>query len=160
MRVAHAPGRMLPAAPRARPGRFWLASLAARCRPWRLDRDLAAGVPTWRTASLAARSRQLTSDRSRRRHARGLERLAEVAELASPSFSAAVPPCREQVRAARPLLLSTAARLRDPAPISAAGVARIRLLLGDGAGPCFVASYPNALVDALGEAVRRLEPVG
>jgi hypothetical protein len=104
----------------------------ARLRaPW-LDRQLAAGSVPWRSPAHAARTLQLTGDRSRGALARWLERLVEHAERPPARFiiSAVIPPCREQVHAALPVILATASRrLRSGAPVDARGVARLRALL-------------------------------
>ena len=122
-------------------------------RSWRIDRDLASGVAPWHSRTHAARSLQLTSLRSRRSLARSLERLVKHAEQPCTRVgSAVVPPCREQVREALPLLLEIASRLRATAPVGAGGIARLSVLLCDGNGPCYSRSHPGALMIAL-EAV-------
>ncbi len=74
----------------------------------------------------------------------------EHAERPSTRFgSAVVAPCREQVREALPLILDIAFRLRATVPVGAAGVARLRVLLSDGSGPCYSRSDPGALTIAL-----------
>jgi hypothetical protein len=40
-------------------------------------------------------------------------------------------------------------RLRSPGPVRARGVARLRILLSDGSGPCYSEVRPAALRDAL-----------
>ena len=109
MRSAHArsPTSLVAARCRQRPPRT--AWLVARLRaPW-LDRQLADGVATWASPSHAARALQLTGARSRRSWARSLERLVKHAEQPSTRVgSAVVPPCREQVREALPLILEIA----------------------------------------------------
>jgi hypothetical protein len=136
---------------RSRPGPRWIVRPLARLRaPW-LDRQLAAGSVPWRSPAHAARALQLTGDRSRGALARSLERLVEHAERppARLTISAVIPPCREQVHAARPVILATACRLRSRAPVDARGVARLRALLCDGAGPCYSRGDPGALAVAL-----------
>jgi hypothetical protein len=63
--------------------------------------------------------------------------------------AAVIRPCRAQVREALPQIFAVALRLRDRAPVDAQGVAGLRLLLADGAGPCYVDIHPDALKDAL-----------
>jgi hypothetical protein len=131
--------------PRRR-SRHPLAPLLARLRgPW-LNRQLAAGVEPWRSPVHAARARQLTGDRTRRMLARGLERLVEQAEE-PPSFSrtAVIQPWRPGVREARPLMLTLASRLRGSAPVDPRGIAALKDLLTDGAGPVYTPSDPNTL---------------
>ena len=136
---------------RSRPRPRWIVRPLARARaPW-LDRQLAAGSVPWRSPAHAARALQLTGDRSRGALARWLERLVEHAERPPARFtvSAVVSPCREQVHAALPVILATASRLRSRAPVDARGVARLRALLSDGAGPCYSRGDPVALTVAL-----------
>ncbi len=129
-----------------------IARLAAHLRgPW-IDRRLASGTVAWRSPAYAARAVQLTSARSRVSLACSLESLVERAERPHGRLSAAVAPCREQVRHATPLLLALASHLRSPQPVDVRGVAQLRELLGDGASPCFMRLYPEALTVALQEA--------
>jgi hypothetical protein len=118
----------------------------ARLRaPW-LDGQLATGTEPWRSPVHAARALQLTSARSRRSVARSLEKLVERAdEPSAPYRSAVVPPCRRQVREARPLLLLLAARLRGNDPVDPRGVAALKSLICDGAGPVYAGGRPDAL---------------
>jgi hypothetical protein len=51
--------------------------LKARLFGYRLDRDLACGVPSWQTSLHAARGLQITSRRQCRATAKGLERVTE-----------------------------------------------------------------------------------
>ncbi len=150
MRTTHAiPSLPLPAA--SSRGRLRVrARLFAHLRASRTDRDLASGVAPWCSRVHATRSLQLTSMRSRRSLARSLERLLKQAEHPSASFqSAAISPCREQVYPARAVIGELASRLRSGRPVAARGVARLRALLCDGAGPCYVPSEPDALTNAL-----------
>jgi hypothetical protein len=124
--------------------------LLARLRASRLERQLAAGVLPWASEFHAARAVQLTGERHRRGLARSLESLVEQAEDPTPRFmSAVIPPCREQVREALPLILEVASRLHSGEPVDARGVARLHTLLADGGGPCYTASRPDALSVAL-----------
>ena len=128
----------------------YLTALRARLRAPFLDRQLAAGTASWRTPVHAARALQLTRPRSRQTLARSLERLVETADdHRGPFRGAVVQPCSEQVHAALPLILAIAVRLRSPAPVAASGVARLRALLCDGGGPCYLPSEDDALRIAL-----------
>jgi len=150
----------LPRRSARRAGRPPRAAARAAARLWarRLDGQLAAGAASWRSPRHAARALQLTAPRSRRALAAALEELLEEAELPRAAARwAAIEPCREQVRAARAPILAIAVRLRDGAPVRANGVARLRLLLSDGLGPCFVAGEPGELVRALDAVARRLD---
>ena len=161
MRAAHVLGQSAPAGAESgwRSRRF--ASLAARLRAPLLDRQLAAGVPSWRSAQHASRALQLTNARRRRTLGASLERLTERAERPlAPLSSAAIPPCREQVRDALPEIMAMSAILRSAEPIDARGVAKLRALLSDGSGPCYKRSCPSALTDALQEVSRWLGVTG
>jgi len=47
------------------------------------------------------------------------------------------------------MIRSTSARLRSREPIDAQGVARLKVLLSDLDGPCYVPGRPAALTEAL-----------
>ena len=145
MRAAHL--LTPPAVPaRSAPHRPGLALLWARLRAFSLDRDLREGAPTWQSPTHAVRSLQLTSDRRRRRLARSLERLLEAAEQPRALFSGAVvPPRRDQVRGAKPVIGEIVERLRCPGPVAAKGMVMLRDLLADGSGPCYAKIRPDAL---------------
>jgi hypothetical protein len=135
-------------------GRRPFLSITALLRANGLDRQLASGVEPWRTPVLAARARQLTSDRKRRSLARGMELLVEQAEEpARVVLTAAITPSRPSVREARPLLLMLAARLRAGDPVDPRAVAAVNKLLTDGAGPVYRRGDPNTLAHEL----RRIE---
>jgi hypothetical protein len=134
------------------------APLLARLRaPW-LDRQLAAGTEPWRSPVHAAPARQLTSERSRRILARSLERLVEEAEEPrTPYRNAVVQPYRPRVREARPVVLTLASRLRGNAPVDPRGIAELKDLLSDGAGPCYTHGHPDTLKLRLQAIDRRLD---
>jgi hypothetical protein len=150
VRVAERPtrapaNRRLPR--RHHPAAWLFAHLRA---PW-IDRQLTRGVASWHSPTHAARALQLTNRRRRCVLAAGLERLA--ADAARPPLRShrapVIAPCREQVQAALPLILAIATRLRADGPVDARGVAGLRLVITDGAGPCYSRIYPGALTDAL-----------
>ncbi|HEY1509568.1 MAG TPA: hypothetical protein VGF93_11225 [Solirubrobacteraceae bacterium] len=151
MKTAHAiTWPSAPAEPSA--ALVWRTRLSAHLRAPALDRELATGIAPWRSREHAARALQLTRARSRRGLARSLERLVEQAEEPPTAFRGAViTPSREQVMEARPVLLGIAGRLRSGDPIDARGIARLRRLLSDGNGPCYVKIRGNALTSALQE---------
>jgi hypothetical protein len=144
--------------PRARHHSPWRNHLVAHARGRRLDRDLAAGIATWRSPTHAARALQLTSPRNRRQLARSLERLLEHADDPRIYFmSAVVTPPRRQVREARSLIVEIVSRLRSRDPVDAPGVARLATLLRDGAGPCYSRSQAGALTTALENVTSSLD---
>jgi hypothetical protein len=135
---------------RAVAGTHPFAPLLARLRAHSLDRRLARGIEPWRTPVLAARARQLTSERSRRSLARSLERLVRQAqEPPRHSRSVVVRPSRSRVREARPLLLMLAARLRSGDPVDVRGAAAIKHLLTGGDSPLYAPGDPEMLARAL-----------
>jgi hypothetical protein len=127
--------------------------------PW-LDRELAARAKPSLSEAHAARAEQLSGDRVRRAVARSLERLLDRA-LVKPRSTCIVPtipPCREQILVAAPVIRATAARLRSGAPLDPAVVARLKVLVGDRGGPCYRRSAPDALAAALRRISEPLRP--
>ena len=83
---------------------------------------------------------------------------ALLAEAESPpGLTAAAPLRRREVTLSRPALLDVAARLRDPAPLAARGVARALLLLTDCESPLYAAAPIGALSDAAAGILTALE---
>ena len=115
-------------------------ALKDRLETWvrssRLDTDLARGVPPESTAALAIHAVRLTRPTACRQLARSIRRVAGEARPESWT-NPIVPLCREQVRDARSELDALADRLAAAGPVSACGVAQIRLLLTDGTGPLY-----------------------
>jgi hypothetical protein len=135
-----------------------LASLRARLRHESLDRELAAGIAPWRSPAHAARALQLTSARRREAYATGLERV--LAETERPPrntrFSGVVTPDPATVILCAPAIWEIIGTLRAPAPVSAEGMARLRALLCDGAGPLYCARNPEQLRQSLEHTSRWL----
>src|SRR5271165_1503023 len=113
------------------------ARLAARWRPRRLDRALAAGVPPETSPALAVRAEILTELGRRRSIADGLRRVLSDACGASPVAPAHIRPDRTSVAVAREELNALADTLEDPGPVAANGVAQAWILLTDGTGPLY-----------------------
>jgi hypothetical protein len=132
--------------------------IARMLAPW-LDRELARGLETSLSEAHAARAQQLTTQRARRALAVSLERLVDRAEKPRHGFVTGVTqPCPEQVREAMPLIASIRSRLRSTEPLNPGGIARLKTLLSDRAGPCYVRSDPDALTRALWDASQSLDP--
>lgn len=127
------------------------ARLAALTRGATLDRALILGADPSASPSLAARARRLTSRRYRSGLAEGVQRALESAEgTGRPSR---VRPAAAAMRACRAQLRAVADLLAGDTPVYAPGVARVRALLRDGAGPLYTDRCGEALDAALG-AVR------
>jgi hypothetical protein len=143
-----------------RPGR--LARLRARLNRAALDRDLASGVAPWRSPAHAARALQLTGARRREAYAHGLKRLLSETEnpRRSTRISAVVLPNPASVILCAPVIWEIVAELRGPAPVSAEGMARLRALLCDGAGPIYCAGHEHELRQALEHVARWLPVAG
>jgi hypothetical protein len=141
-----------------RPGR--VARLRARLNGSALDRDLASGIAPWRSPAHAARALQLTSARRREAYADGLERV--LAETERPSHAArvsgAVLADPGAVILCAPVMWEIVGELRGAGPVSAEGMARLRSLLCDGAGPLYCAGQHEELCEAL-EHIARWLPV-
>jgi len=134
--------------------------LIARMLARSLDGELAAGGAARISEAHAARAEQLTVGSTRRAVAQSLERLIEQANAPMSRFRVTATPCREQVRQAGAMIRATAARLRSAEPVDARGVARLRTLLADTSGPCYVPSRPDALTVALRDILNSLDVEG
>lgn len=134
-----------------------LMRLAVAVRHDRLDRLLAAGEDPASGLALALRAHQLLAERSRRRLATGIDRRIASAQRTSSNRGCAVPVDRDAVLGASDVLAGIAERLRTTGPLPAAAVARLRLLLTDGAGPMYNACKNNQLRDVARSIASGLE---
>jgi hypothetical protein len=134
--------------------------LIARMLGRSIDRELATGVVARITRAHAARVEQLTAPRTRAALASSLERLLECGEGPVSRFGIAAVPRREQVREATGVIRATANRLRSAEPLDARGIARLKTLLSDRTGPCYVPSHPDALKVAMRDIAKSLNVVG
>lgn len=104
----------------------------------RLDRTLAAGIAPESDVLLALRAQRLACLTSRRELARCLQRILDAAAEPShglnPHASMAV---LSRVTKHRVDLEALRDQLLAPVPLSACGVAQVRLLLRDGTGPLY-----------------------
>jgi hypothetical protein len=116
----------------------------ARTRGPVLDRALACGARPETDVALVLRARRLLAPRGRRRLADALRH--RVKER-----------CGPQVSLASEDLLALAARLQDGA-VDIQGVALVRVLLTDGAGPLHFDRGADRLVAAARQAAVALEP--
>jgi hypothetical protein len=117
--------------------------VARMLAPW-LDEELARGIGASLSEAHAARAEQLTGERARRAVARSLDRLVDRAQNPRPAaLIPLVPPCREQVRDAMPLILKIRSLLVSGEPLAARGIASLKKLVSDRCGPCYVRSGPK-----------------
>ncbi len=129
----------------------WWDRLRVSARASRLDRALAAGASPDATVHLALRAQALVGPSVRRDLARGLARLMDRSTCRVARRLSSIPLCRDRVSDVAVDLQSLVDLLVDPGPVSARGVAQVRALLGDGAGPL----YNRANTDDLRAQVRR-----
>ena len=126
--------------------------LTARMLARWLDAELARGVGASFSEANAARAQQLTSERTRRALALRLYRLVDRAQNPGrASLIAGRSPCRDQVDDAMPLILTIRSRLLSGEPLAVQGIARLKTLLGNYYGPCYVQGPGDALTAALRE---------
>jgi hypothetical protein len=111
-----------------------------------LDRTLADGARPGDTLALALRARQLATRREAEQVAERLEAiLHELDRPPARALTARAPLQRAQIVAARPFVANLVQRLRDVEHPHAAGIARARQLIVDGASPLYSPSHPGAL---------------
>ncbi len=140
-----------------RPATRWERALVC-LRADSLDRRLAAGRAPETDALLALRAADLVRPAVRLRLAHGLQGILH--EAASPdryrrSILSAI--ARGNVRNAADLVATLIERLRSPYPVSACGMAKVNILLTDGAGPLYYPSNREQLRRAVHEAINDLE---
>jgi hypothetical protein len=120
------------------PSRAPLASrLVARLRAGRFDRLIAVGVPAAAGSALAVHEARLTSAAERQAIARTLRLVLRDAQVGGLVLSSRVPVHIPNVKAAEQQIDAVTLRLHSPRPVSARGMARLRQILGDGAGPLY-----------------------
>jgi hypothetical protein len=113
------------------------ARVKARLHRHHLDTELAAGVDPNVDPAHRERAEELLADKSRRRLAGALERLLGEADSGPSIFSPKIPIAKEAVRDCRLEIETLVERLDSPAFISAQGVAKLGLMLSDGASPIY-----------------------
>ena len=114
------------------------ARLTARVRAGRYDRLLSVGVTPEPGSPLAAHCARLTSTTERYAIARSLRRAVRDGHDHTPTtWSSRIPLNVANITAAEELIDRVTQRLHSPRSISARGMARLRLVLSDGAGPLY-----------------------
>jgi hypothetical protein len=123
-----------------------------------LDQELGRGMPASLSEAHTARADQLAGKRARRTLARRMDKLVYNAQhQRPPSRIGRVPPCRDQVDNALPLILVIRSRLLSEEPLAAQGIAGLKTLLGDRRGPCYVPSTADSLSVTLREISELLQ---
>ena len=135
----------------------WRERVTARLRANRLDTELARGAAPTR-AALALRAQDLGERRTRERLGRSVRRILDDARTDRPLSIARVPIQRSEVLAAAWELDRIAETLLTPGPVAASGVAQVRLLLINGAGPLYSRDAPGGLRAAATRALDALQP--
>jgi hypothetical protein len=135
----------------------WRQRVTARLRANRLDTELARGAALT-DAALALRAQDLGERWTRERLGRSVCRVLADARTNRPLSIARVPTQRSEVLAAAWELDRIAGVLLTPGPVAASGVAQVRLLLIDGAGPLYRRDAPGRLRAAAARALDALEP--
>jgi hypothetical protein len=131
--------------------------IARALAPW-LDDELARGMRASLSEAHTARADQLAGRRARRAVARRLDKLVYHAQnQRPPSRIRVAPPCRDQVRNALPLILAIRSGLLAEGPLTAQGIARLKTLLSDRRGPCYVPGTPDSLRVSLQEIAELLQ---
>jgi hypothetical protein len=113
------------------------ARMMARLQAGRFDRALAVGVPVPADSTLAVHAARLTSVTERQAVAGALRRVVRDAKGIRATQSARVPVHRANIASAEFLIDEVMLKLHAPQPVSARGMARLRQLLSDGAGPLY-----------------------
>jgi hypothetical protein len=103
-----------------------------------LDRALARDLGSGEDSELALRAQQLSGEKRRRRLARGVRRaVGDADEPGRRAVSSTVPLAFGEIRRWREALLGIADRLERGGSINPRGVARVAILLSDGASPLY-----------------------
>jgi hypothetical protein len=114
-----------------------VARVTARLRAYHLDRQLAVGVPAPAGSALAVHQARLTSAAEREAIARTLRQALYDVRAGGAPLSPRIPVHPINVAAAGDLIDTITLRLHSPRPVSARGMARLRVVLSDGCGPMY-----------------------
>jgi hypothetical protein len=111
--------------------------LIALLKANKFDRMLAVGVPVPAGSALAVHAARLTSVDEREALARSLRHVLDDARDRTALMSSRTKLNVPNISAARDRIDQITLRLHSPRPVTSRGVARLRLLLADGAGPMY-----------------------
>jgi len=121
----------------ATPRASLVARVVARLRAYHFDRQLAVGVPAPAGSALEVHQARLTSVAEREAIARSLRQAVRDARCGGTPRSSRVPVHPTNIAAAEDLIDAITLRLHSPRPVSARGMARLRVVLSDGSGPMY-----------------------
>jgi hypothetical protein len=131
------------------------ARVTARLRAYQFDRQLAVGVPAPVGSGLAVHQARLTSVAEREAIASALRQAVRDARSGGTPLASRVPVHSTNVAAAEDLIDAITLRLHSPRPVSARGMARLRVVLSNGCGPMYERGRGD-LVGRLGAALAAL----
>jgi hypothetical protein len=114
-----------------------MARVTARLRAFQFDRQLAVGVPAPAGSALAVHEARLTSMAERESVAWALRQAVHDVRAGGTPLSARIPVHFNNIAAAEDLIDTITLRLHSPRPVSARGMARLRVVLSDGCGPMY-----------------------
>jgi hypothetical protein len=103
----------------------------------KFDRMLAVGMPAPNGSALAVHAARLTSVEEREAIARSLRRSVDDAGNRGAPVSSRIPLNVPNITAAQDRIDEVTLRLHSPRPVAPRGIARLRMLLADGAGPMY-----------------------
>jgi hypothetical protein len=140
----------------ARDATPWERLLARICAA-RLDRELACGASPDASATLALRARALLRPQTQSQLAQQVARvLVDATGPPRRVMGSRVPVRRNSIQAAAGTFRKLADRLLDPGPLPVQGIAMVRNLLTDGAGPIYHPGHAGELPSALERALAAL----
>ena len=109
----------------------------ARVLAGKFDRMLAVGVPAPQGSALAVHAARLMSVHEREVVARSLRRTVDDAYSRNALRTSRTALHVPNIKAAKDRIDQVTLRLHSPRPVTARGIARLRVLLSDGAGPMY-----------------------
>jgi hypothetical protein len=113
------------------------ARVTARLKAYKFDRQLAVGVPAPAGSALAVHQARVTSVSEREAIAHSLRQAVRDARSGGTPRSSRIPVHCTNIAAAQDLIDTITLRLHSPRPVSARGMARLRVVLSDGCGPLY-----------------------
>lgn len=135
--------------------------LVSHVRAYTLDHDIAAGAFPESSPLLALRAQALVRPALRHALARSVEQLLEEAARGHAPKPAGlrIPVRRDRILEAADALQMLIDRLLASVPVPARGVAGVRILLTDGAGPLYYPGDSDDLNTLVLEIVEQLGPI-